>query len=137
MSCNCSELEKPPSKSNMGVFQIIELAVMVVVAILSTYDLINYLSYYTFDLWSVLVITMDICVIVGLIFIIIGLFFSGGSSKLRIGIILFFIGAVIAIAMIIRSLIYDKNLQVWLIDLIKGAILVFLAFILWKQSKNV
>ena len=136
-SCSCSwkDLEVPPSRANMGVFQIIELAVMLIVGILSIYDLFNYLQY-KFTLWSVLVIVMDACIIAGLVFIIIGLFCSG-SNKIKTGIILFFVGAVIAIAMIIQNLITDSKLDVWLLDLVKGAILVFLAIILWKQSKNV
>ena len=136
-SCSCSwkDLEVPPSRANMGVFQVIELAVMLIVGILSIYDLFNYLQY-KFTLWSVLVIVMDACIIAGLVFIIIGLFCSG-SNKIKTGIILFFVGAVIAIAMIIQNLITDSKLEVWLLDLIKGAILVFLAIILWKQSGNV
>ncbi len=136
-SCSCSwkDLEVPPSRANMGVFQIIELAVMLIVGILSIYDLFNYLQY-KFTLWSVLVIVMDACIIAGLVFIIIGLFCSG-SNKIKTGIILFFVGAVIAIAMIIQNLITDSKLDVWLLDLVKGAILVFLAIILWKQSGNV
>ena len=136
-SCSCSwkDLEVPPSRANMGVFQIIELAVMLIVGILSIYDLFNYLQY-KFTLWSALVIVMDACIIAGLVFIIIGLFCSG-SNKIKTGIILFFVGAVIAIAMIIQNLITDSKLEVWLLDLIKGAILVFLAIILWKQSGNV
>ena len=136
-SCSCSwkDLEVPPSRANMGVFQIIELAVMLIVGILSIYDLFNYLKY-GFTLWTVLVIVMDACIIAGLVFIIIGLFCSG-SNKIKTGIILFFVGAVIAIAMIIQNLITDNKLDVWLLDLVKGAILVFLAIILWKQSGNV
>ena len=136
-SCSCSwkDLEVPPSRANMGVFQIIELAVMLIVGILSIYDLFNYLQY-KFTLWSALVIVMDACIIAGLVFIIIGLFCSG-SNKIKTGIILFFVGAVIAIAMIIQNLITDSKLDVWLLDLVKGAILVFLAIILWKQSGNV
>ena len=136
-SCSCSwkDLEVPPSRANMGVFQIIELAVMLIVGILSIYDLFNYLQY-KFTLWSALVIVMDACIIAGLVFIIIGLFCSG-SNKIKTGIILFFVGAVIAIAIIIQNLITDSKLEVWLLDLIKGAILVFLAIILWKQSGNV
>ena len=134
-SCSWKDLEVPPSRANMGVFQVIELAVMLIVGILSIYDLFNYLQY-KFTLWSVLVIVMDACIIAGLVFIIIGLFCSG-SNKIKTGIILFFVGAVIAIAMIIQNLITDSKLEVWLLDLIKGAILVFLAIILWKQSGNV
>ena len=136
-SCSCSwkDLEVPPSRANMGVFQIIELAVMLIVGILSIYDLFNYLQY-KFTLWSALVIVMDACIIAGLVFIIIGLFCSG-SNKIKTGIILFFVGAVIAIAIIIQNLITDSKLEVWLLDLVKGAILVFLAIILWKQSGNV
>ena len=136
-SCSCSwkDLEVPPSRAHMGVFQIIELAVMLIVGILSIYDLFNYLKY-DFTLWTVLVIVMDACIIAGLVFIIIGLFCSG-SNKIKTGIILFFVGAVIAITMIIQNLITDSKLDVWLLDLVKGAILVFLAIILWKQSGNV
>ena len=42
---SCAELDKPPSKANMGIVQIIELVIMGVVAILCLFDLFNMLDH--------------------------------------------------------------------------------------------
>ena len=67
---SCAELDKPPSKANMGIVQIIELVIMGVVAILCLFDLFNMLSHGS-DAWAIIAIIVDCLIIAGLVFIII------------------------------------------------------------------
>ena len=136
-SCNCSEIENPPTKGNMGIFQIIELAVMILAGVLCVMDLVDSIGNKRFTtVWLILIIAMDACVVVGVVFIFIGLFCSAGSGKIKMGIILFFIGALIAIVFICYNLFHAFSIENFLLELVKGAILVFLAIILWKQSSK-
>ena len=135
---SCPELEKPPSKANMGIVQIIELVIMGVVAILCLYDLFNMLSYKGSDGWKILAIIVDCLIIAGLVFIVIGLFCGTTTQKIRIGIYCFFAGTIIEVVCIVYFLIKASgSLDTWLVNLIKAVILVFLAWVLWRQSKNV
>ena len=85
----CQELERPPSKSHMGVVQIIELVLMGVVAVLCITDFISQLKI-TINGWGVLAIICDILFIAGLVYIVIGLFCNFTGQKIRIGIYCFF-----------------------------------------------
>ena len=135
---SCSEaLEKPPSRGNMGVLQIIELVAMGVVAVLCVIDFINLLSQqiYYFTVFSMIV---DILIVVGLVFIIIGLFIGVGSQrKIRIGLYCFFAGCIIEIVIIVLYLVSGyASLGGWILNLILAIILIFLAYVLWKQSAH-
>ena len=135
---SCSEaLEKPPSRGNMGVLQIIELVAMGAVAVLCVIDFINLLSQriYYFTVFSMIV---DILIVVGLVFIIIGLFIGVGSQrKIRIGLYCFFAGCIIEIVIIVLYLVSGyASLGGWILNLILAIILIFLAYVLWKQSAH-
>ena len=134
---SCPELDKPPSRANMGIVQIIELIIMGIAGILCFIDLYYMIHDYV-NFWNLLEIIVDVLIIAGLVFIIIGLFFSASSQKIRIGIICFFAGTVVNIVCIVYFLIYySGTLESWLISLIKVCILIFLAYVLWRQSKNI
>ncbi len=136
-NCNCSELENPPTKGNMGVFQIIELALMIIVGVLCVVDLFQFFKYNTtFNLWAILIIVMDVCIVVGLVLIFIGLFCAVGSRKIKTGIILFFVGALIAIVFIFYNIFNAFTFEYFIVELVKGALLIFVAILLWKQSNK-
>ena len=82
-------------------------------------------------------IICDILFIAGLVYIVIGLFCNFTGQKIRIGIYCFFGGLVIQLVFIIASLARGGRLIDWLMNLIKGLIMVFLCVVLWRQSKNV
>ncbi len=138
MSSCSQELEKPPSRGNMGVIQIIELVLMGVVAVLCVVDFITLLNQriYYFTVFSMIV---DILIVVGLVFIIIGLFIGVGSQrKTRIGLYCFFAGCVIEIVIIVLYLVSGyASLGGWILNLILAIILIFLAYVLWKQSSHI
>ena len=136
MSSCREELDIPPSKSHMGVVQIIELVLMGIVGILCITDFIRQLTI-LISVWVVLAIICDVLFIAGLVYIIIGLFCNPTTNKLRVGIYCFIGGVVIQLVFVFFRLFSKGDLIDWLLNLIKAAILIFLCVILWRQSKNV
>ena len=136
MSSCREELDIPPSKSHMGVVQIIELVLMGIVGILCITDFIKQLTT-PISVWVVLAIICDVLFIAGLVYIIIGLFCNPTTNKLRVGIYCFIGGVVIQLVFVFFRLFSKGDLIDWLLNLIKAAILIFLCVILWRQSKNV
>ena len=136
MSSCREELDIPPSKSHMGVVQIIELVLMGIVGILCITDFIRQLTIHI-SVWIVLAIICDVLFIAGLVYIIIGLFCNPTTNKLRVGIYCFIGGVVIQLVFVFFRLFSKGDLIDWLLNLIKAAILIFLCVILWRQSKNV
>ena len=136
MSSCREELDIPPSKSHMGVVQIIELVLMGIVGILCITDFIKQLTT-PISVWVVLAIICDVLFIAGLVYIIIGLFCNPTTNKLRVGIYCFIGGVVIQLVFVFFRLFSKGPLVDWLLNLIKAAILIFLCVILWRQSKNV
>ena len=136
MSSCREELDIPPSKSHMGVVQIIELVLMGIVGILCITDFIRQLTT-PISVWVVLAIICDVLFIAGLVYIIIGLFCNPTTNKLRVGIYCFIGGVVIQLVFVFFRLFSKGDLIDWLLNLIKAAILIFLCVILWRQSKNV
>ena len=136
MSSCREELDIPPSKSHMGVVQIIELVLMGIVGILCITDFIRQLTIHISD-WIVLAIICDVLFIAGLIYIVIGLFCNPTTNKIRVGIFCFIGGVVIQLVFVFFSLFSKGHLADWLMNLVKAVVLIFLCVILWRQSKNV
>ena len=136
MSSCREELDIPPSKSHMGVVQIIELVLMGIVGILCITDFIRQLTIHI-SVWIVLAIICDVLFIAGLIYIVIGLFCNPTTNKIRVGIFCFIGGVVIQLVFVFFRLFSKGDLVDWLLNLIKAAVLIFLCVILWRQSKNV
>ena len=140
-SSTCPELDNPPTRSHMGIVQIIELVVMAIVAILCGYDLYSLFKVGPdgWVFWWILSLAVDVLIIAGLVFILMGLFASTASSqRIRIGIYCFFAGTIICIVCVVWYLISGgSSVDQWLVNLLKAAILIVLAYFLWRQSKNV
>ena len=136
MSSCREELDIPPSKSHMGVVQIIELVLMGIVGILCITDFIRQLTIHI-SVWIVLAIICDVLFIAGLIYIVIGLFCNPTTNKKRVGIFCFIGGVVIQLVFVFFSLFSKGHLADWLMNLVKAVVLIFLCVILWRQSKNV
>ncbi len=136
MSSCREELDIPPSKSHMGVVQIIELVLMGIVGILCITDFIRQLTI-SISVWVVLAIICDVLFIAGLVYIVIGLFCNPTTNKIRVGIFCFIGGVVIQLVFVFFKLFSGGHLVDWLLNLVKAAVLVFLCVILWRQSKNV
>ena len=120
----------------MGVLQIIQLVIMIIVGILCCYDIYNELRVKV-TFWSILALIADVLFILGIVFIIIGLFCGFTTNKIRIGIYCFFVAIIIEIVFIVFCLIYSGGLDYWLLNLVKAIVMIFIAYILWKQSLHV
>ena len=133
------QLDKPPTRGNMGPIQIIELVIMGVVAILCAYDFFYIIDLDYWNFFTVLALFVDVVIIVGVIFICLGLFAASGSSRrIQIGIYCFFAGTIVEVVLIVYFLIeFSGKLSTWLLYLLKAIILCVLAWLLWRQSKNV
>ena len=138
---SCPELDNPPTRSHMGIVQIIELVVMAIVAILCGYDVYNLFKVGPagWVFWWILCLAVDVLIIAGLVFVLMGLFASTASSqRIRIGIYCFFAGTIIDIVCVVWYLISGgSSVDQWLVNLLKAAILIVLAYFLWRQSKNI
>ena len=131
--CEC--IYNPPSKTNMGLFQIIELVIMGVCGILcgmSLYDVLQYDSKLT--TYLVLCIVGDVFIIVGLTLVLWGLF-CGTSGQVRSGIICFVIGSIVFAVYIILFGIKEKETNIYTI--INVVALVFVSYILWIQASRI
>ena len=132
----CFLLEKPPSRSNNGIIQIIELIIMAILAFLAIYDGFIHL-YNNFSVLTILGIIMDICIIIGLFLIIFGLFFGGDNQKIGIGIYCLTTGIINAVVFFIYSFYEEGTIGIFLTNLTKGIILIFLVYLLSKQMNNI
>ena len=135
-ACGCDELERPPSRSNMSLWAIIELVIMGVCGVLCLVELINILNSNAKlnDVAIILRIVVDGLIVVGLVLIIIGLFCASGPSYIRTGILCFVIGAIITLVVLILDIVNGATLTFYGFCYI--VLLFFLAYLLWRQSAH-
>ena len=128
---------QPPSRSSMGLFQIVELIVMGVCGILCASNLIEYFKKNDgVNAILILLIIGNICVVAGLVLVFMGLFCPCQASNLRTGIICFVVGALCyAIALLLP--IFRKNGQTTISQIFQLILLILLAYILWIQAGRV
>ncbi len=128
---------QPPSRSSMGLFQIVELIVMGVCGLLCAGNLIECLNNKTSLNNVVLILTIigDVLVVAGLILVFMGLFCPCQPNNLRTGIICFVVGAIVfAVAILLPLFQGQKVLVTQILQLI---LLVCLAYVLWIQAGRV
>ena len=133
----CGDIYRPPSRGNMSLFAIIELVIMGVVGLVCLVDLYRMLDEKdggSLELWEILRIVEYCLIIAGLVFILIGLFCSPSQRQIYTGIILFFIGTVLAIIITVYLIKEDKINDSLAYNIFYIIVLTFLAYILWKQS---
>ena len=139
MGCNqtpCGDLYQPPSKSNMSFFAIFELVIMIVVAVLCVVELIHFLGDgEDFSVIKFLVLIDDILVVLALGYIVYGLFCGITSGKIKLGILLFAVAAILAMVIIVLEL-NQSTKNVWY-KIFQFCIYLFLAFILWQQAARI
>ena len=128
---------QPPSRSSMGLFQIVELIVMGVCGLLCAGNLIECLNNKTSLNNVVLILTIigDVLVVAGLILVFMGLFCPCQPNNLRTGIICFVVGAIVfAVAILLPLFQGQKVLVTQILQLI---LLICLAYVLWIQAGRV
>ena len=98
----CGDIYNPPSRSNVSIFAIIEIVIMGVVAILSLIELVDYINgdKDCSGMIKTLVFIDDIVIVIAGVYVIIGLFFLGGS-KTRIGILCFIFAGILSMVILV------------------------------------
>lgn len=136
MGNSCGDLESPPSRSNITFWAIIEIVAMGVVGVLCCMNLIDFFNYHSgrnLSAWDVIFIVVNAVVVVGLVFIILGLCMPKASA-VKTGITCFLIGCICFLVLIIYGLTQGDKFNFW--SLCEIIVMVFLAYILWKQSSH-
>ena len=133
--CLTEDCLTPPNKSSLGLFQIIELIIMAVCGILCAAELIDIMNS---DLkhetvYLVLLIVADVFVVVGLVFVIWGLF-CGTSNNIRIGIICFVVGCLCLVVKTILLIVNGYKISAW--ELVHLILLIFISYVLWVQASR-
>ena len=133
----CGDIYQPPSRNNMSLFGIIEIVIMIVVAIICLIEVGTFIKkmdtlkgYIT-----VLVFIDDIIIVIAVCYLLYGLFCAVSSRNIKIGILLFVVGAVLAMV-IIALQINQSSKEIWF-KIFQFIILLFLTFILWQQAARV
>ena len=131
----CEFIYNPPSKSNMGLFQIIELVIMGACGILCGVGLYDLLQVRNLDsVYLILSIVADVLIVAGLVLVLWGLF-CGTSNQVRSGIICFVIGSIVFAVYIILFGIKTKSVR--FMEIIDVIILVFVSYVLWIQASRI
>ena len=134
---SCGNLDSPPSRHNMSLFAIIELVIMGVVGVICLIELVHVLQNGNFKYWGIieyLKVVVDALIVIGLVLILIGLFCSPSQYQIRSGILCFCIGAILSIVITVLIIMDGKNQDQMLYNICYIVLLVFLAWILWRQS---
>ena len=129
----CGDLERPPSRSNMSLFAIIELVIMGVLAIICLVELIDIFNsnQSLSNVFLILRIISDILIVVGLCLIVYGLFCAMNPSPIRSGILCYLIAALISLVVIVYNFI-ESSITAY--QFFYAVFLLFLAYFLWRQS---
>ena len=131
----CGDIYQPPSRTNMSFFSIIQLVIMIIVSILCLYEFFDILRAKRYDTIGTLTLIDDIIIVVGVCYLLYGLFCAASSRNIRIGMMLFVGGAVLAMVIIVLEILGTAN-KIWL-KIIQFIILLLLSFILWQQAARV
>ena len=134
---SCGDLDRPPSRQNMSLIAIIELVVMLCVGIICGLDLVDLFDINRWELWEIIRAVRDALCVVGLVLVIIGLFFSISQYQIRSGTLCFCIGAILSVVIMVFMLLYKENRssdQGVAYCIFYIVLNVFLAWILWRHS---
>ena len=129
----CGDMYRPPSRSNMSLFAIIEIVIMGVLGVICLVELINLFQSNASmnNVSTILRIIVDILIVVGLCLIIYGLFCAMSPSPIRSGIICYLLAAIITLVVLVYCFI---NGGVTFYQFVYAVFLLFLAYFLWIQS---
>ena len=133
--CLTEDCYRPPSKSGLGIFQIIELIIMAVCGILCAAELIDIFNsnVKANNIYLILLIVADVFVVIGLIFVFWGLF-CGTSNNIRIGIVCFVVGCLCLVVKTILSIVKGDGCTAW--EIIHVILLIFISYVLWVQASR-
>ena len=133
----CGDLERPPSRSNMSLWAIIELVCMGVCAVMCAVQLGEMFSNrgnQSLQTWEIIQIVIDALIVIGMVLILVGLFCSPNASTIRSGILCFVVGAIASCVVTIYYAVDSEKVNFYTICYV--VLLIFLAYILWVQSSH-
>ena len=140
----CGDITRPPSKDNMSIFAIIEIVAMVavgVICLINLFDVIRDLTdsnkNHKFDEIVLLQIIVSALIVIGLGFIIYGFICEFGFYSIRTGIGFFCAGTIVAIVLTVLIIHKGRNQDDIWYNICYIIFLVFLAYVLWIQSRKV
>ena len=130
----CGDLERPPSRSNMSLWAIIELVAMGVCALFCLLQLIDLFknNVNMNDVWTILTIVVDALIVIGLILVVYGLF-CAVPGIIRSGILCFVVGCIIELVILIYQIVDDRD-SLTFYGFCYIVLLIVLAYLLWRQS---
>ena len=133
--CLTEECYQPPNKQSLGLFQIIELIIMAVCGILCAAELIDIMNSNLKNetIYLILIIVADVFVVVGLVFVIWGLF-CGTSNNIRTGIVCFVVGCLCLVVKTILLIVNGHSISAW--ELCHLILLIFISYVLWVQASR-
>ena len=134
---SCGDLDSPPSRHNMSLLAIIELVIMGVVGIMCLIELVDIINNSNPKYWGLIIIlrlVVDALIVIGLVLILIDLFCSVSQGQIRTGILCFCIGTIISIVITVLVILRKEEKDRLFYNICYIILLVFLAWILWRQS---
>ena len=136
----CGDIDRPPSRSNNSLFAIIELVIMGVVGVLCLVDLVRLIQWMgdhkDWDVIEILRIIEYGLIVAGLVLIIIGIFCSPSQYQIRTGILCFCVGTILAVVILVLLINDDRTSDTLFFNICYMIFLIFLAYILWRQSSH-
>ena len=126
----CGNIYTPPSRSNMTIWGIVELVVMVLIGVSCLLNVLHTLGSHI-DTLSIIWFVGNGFGVAGLVFVILGLFFTG-VYHFRIGMICFFISIIIAIVYIVFQIL--SGYEIYFATIVYLCLDIFMAYVLWVQS---
>ena len=137
----CGDIDRPPSRSNNSLFAIIELVIMGVVGVLCLVDLVRLIQYMgdhkDWDVIEILRVIEYGLIVAGLVLIIIGIFCSPSQYQIRTGILCFCVGTILAVVILVLLINDDRTNDTLVFNVFYMIFLIFLAYILWRQSSHI
>ena len=133
--CNqtpCGDLYAPPSRNNLSLLAIIELVIMLVVAVLCAIEIGNLFGKSGLGTIGVLVLIDDIIIVAAICYIVYGLFCSFTGYQLKIGIMLFAVGGILAMVILVLQIINNKD--DFFYKILQFILFLYLTWILWNQA---
>ena len=136
----CGDIDRPPSRSNNSLFAIVELVIMGVVGVLCLVDLVRLIQWMgdhkDWDVIEILRIIEYGLIVAGLVLIIIGIFCSPSQYQIRTGILCFCVGTILAVVILVLLINDDRTNDTLVFNICYMIFLIFLAYILWRQSSH-
>ena len=114
---------------------------MGVVGVLCLVDLVRLIQYMgdhkDWDVIEILRVIEYGLIVAGLVLIIIGIFCSPSQYQIRTGILCFCVGTILAVVILVLLINDDRTNDTLVFNICYMIFLIFLAYILWRQSSHI